>query len=220
MLFAKLTQLEVKVPLFKQEKWKLSRINEAVLVDLRDKKDTLSLQELRDLAEKGNMYFTCEWDLNTTISHLVLEEMTKECLERMDFQVDTISVQLGYGYTLSSIYSGLIKSWVNEELCQLPELLCDARPSWQDMFNQYVKNTHTGQVESDIVKSLMKIIVETRVEMIDLEEADLKQATSMLREYENVIVSRKEAYAIAAFIKKSQQGQLKQRKTFNYFKRC
>ncbi|HEY8910266.1 MAG TPA: pyridoxal-phosphate dependent enzyme [Desulfosporosinus sp.] len=226
MFFAKLTQLEVKVPLFKQEKWKLSRINEAVLVDLRDKKDTLSLQELRDLAEKGNMYFTCEWDLNTTISHLVLEEMTRECLERMEFKVDTITVQLGYGYTLSSIYSGLIKSWISEELYQLPQLLCDARPLWQDMFNQYVKNTHTVQLETDqsktrktalnlpdnhpgMVKNIMKILMETRVEMIDLEESDLKQATSMLREYENVIVSRKEAYAMATFIKKSQQGQLK-----------
>ena len=226
MFFAKLTQLEVKVPLFKHEKWKIARLNQAVLLDLRDKNDIFSSAELRDIAEKDNLYFTCECDLNTTISHLVLEEMTKECLERMNFQVDTITVQLGYGYTLSSIYSGLIKSWVNDELCQLPHLLCDARPSWQDNLNQYVKNTHTSQMESDqynirktalylpnkqadIVKNLMKMIVETRVEMIDLEEADLKQATSMLREHENVIVSRKEANAMAAFLKKLQQGLLK-----------
>jgi len=229
MLFAKLKQLKVKVPLFKQEKWKIARLKEAILLDLRDSRDTFSRPQLRDLAEKNNMYFTCEWDLNTAISHLVLEDMTKECLERMNFQVDTITVQLGYGYTLSSIYSCLIKSWVNEELSQLPQLLCDARPSWQDMFNKYVKKTHIGLMESDqintnntnntglylpykhtdIVETIMKIIMATRVEMIDIEEADLKQATSMLREYENVIVSRKEAYAMAVFIKKAQQGLLK-----------
>ena len=227
MLFAKLNQLEVKVPLFKQEKWKIARLNEAVLLDLRDKKNTFSRPQLRDIAEKNNMYFTCEWDLNTTISHLVLEDMTKECLERMNFQVDTITVQLGYGYTLSSIYSGLIKSWINEELCQLPQLLCDARSSWRNMLNQYIKKSNVGQIEgdqnntkntalyclpdkhTDIVETILKIIMETRVEMIDIEEADLKQAASMLREYEGVIVSRKEAYAMAAFIKKAQQGLLK-----------
>lgn len=208
MFFANLSHLEVKVPLFKQERWKVARLNNTVLLDLRDNKDTYSRLELRDISEKNNMYFACEWDLNNTISHLVLEEMTKECLERMDFQADTISVQLGYGYTLSSIYSGLIKSWVKEELSQLPQLLCDARPSWLDIFNQLGKNAHTGQMP-DIEKNLMKIITETRVDMIDLEEADLKQAISMLREYENVIISRKEAYSMAAFIKKSQQGLLK-----------
>ncbi len=209
MLFAKLKQLEVKVPLFKQEKWKIARLNEAILLDLRDKNNTFSRPKLRALAEKNNMYFTCEWDLNTTISHLVLEDMTKECFERMDFQVDTITTQLGYGYTLSSIYIGLTKSWLNDELCQLPHLLCDARPSWRDMLSQYVNKTHMGQMERDIVETLMKIIMETRVEMIDIEEVDLKQAANMLRDYENVIVSRKEACAMAAFIKKTQQGLLK-----------
>jgi len=227
MLFAKLKQLEVKVPLFKQEKWKIACFNEAILLDLRDKKDTRSQPQLKDIAEKSNMYFTCEWDINTTISHLVLEDMTKECLERMNFQVDTITVQLGYGYTLSSIYSSLIKSWVHEEMCQLPQLLCGARPSWQDMLNKYVKKTHNiGPMESeqnstkktvlylpdkvtDIVENIIKIIIETRVEMIDVEETDLKQAANMLREYENVIVSREEANAMAVFIKKAQQGVLK-----------
>jgi len=208
MFFAKLSQLEVKVPLFKHEKWKIARLDEVVLLDLRDKKDTSSRLELRGIAEKNNMYFACEWDLNTTISHLVLEEMTKECLERMDFQVDTITVQLGYGYTLSSVYSGLIKSWVNEQLIQLPQLVCDAKSSWRDMLNQSSKNSPTGQT-ADIEKNLMKIIMKTRVDMIDLDETDLKQAANMLREYENVIVSRKEAYAMAAFMKKSQQGLLK-----------
>jgi len=223
MLFAKLKQIEVKVPLFKQEKWKIASLNEAVLLDGRDKKGAFSRMQLRDIAKKNNMYFTCEWDINTTISHLVLEDMTKECLERMNFQVDTITVQLGYGYTLSSIYSGLIKSWVNEELNQLPQLLCGTRPAWQDLLNQYVKKTEIELMESDqnnpkktalylpdkhtdIVETITKMIIEKRVEMIDIEDADLNQATSMLRDYENVIVSRKEAYAMAAFIKKAQQG--------------
>jgi len=207
MFFAKLSQLQVKVPLFKQEKWKTARLGKDVLLDLRDNKDPSSRPELRDLAEKNHMYFACEWELNTTITHFVLEEMAKECLERMDFKVDTISVQLGYGYALSSIYRCLIKSWVNEELSLLPQLLCDARPC-QDMLNQSGKYMHSDQM-ADLEKNLMKIIIETRVDMIELEEADLKQAVSMLREYENVIVSRKEAYAMAAFIKKSQQGLLK-----------
>ena len=136
MLFAKLKELEVKVPLFKQEKWKISRLDKDILLDLRDKKDSVSHPQLRNIAEQSNMYLTCEWDLNTIISHLILEDMTKECLERMNFKVDTITTKLGFGYTLSSIYSGLIKSWVHEELSELPQLLCGASPSWQENINQ------------------------------------------------------------------------------------
>ncbi|GCD12484.1 pyridoxal-phosphate dependent enzyme [Clostridium tagluense] len=224
MLFAKLKELEVKVPLFKNEKWKISRLDKDVLLDLRDKKDNFSRPQLRNIAEQSNMYLTCEWDLNTIISHLIFEDMTKECLERMDFKVDTITTKLGFGYTLSSIYSGLIKSWVHEELSEIPQLLCGASTSWQEDLNQYVRKMNIRQIETnntkktvlyspgrdtDIVESINKIIVETGVEMFDIEEEDLRQAVTMLRETEGVIISRKEAYAMAAVIKKAQQGLLK-----------
>ena len=225
MLFAKLEELEVKVPLFKQEKWKMSKLDKSILFDLRDKKDTFTRLQLRDIAEKNNMYLMCEWNLNNIISHLVLEDMMKECLERLDFKVDTITMQLGYGYTLSSVYSGLIKSWVDEELSEMPELLCGSIPSWQEVLDQYAKKMNIGQGESnqnntektdlhlsekysDIVSTIMKIIIETKAEMIGIEEDELRQAATMLRELEGVIVSRKEAYAMAAFIKKTKQGLL------------
>jgi len=226
MLFAKLKELEVKVPLFKNEKWKIARLDKEILLDLRDKKDTISRPQLRNIAEQSNMYLTCEWDLNTIVSHLILEDMTKECLERMNFQVDTITTKLGFGYTLSSIYSGLIKSWVHEELSDIPQLICGANLLWKENLNQYARKMHINEMESnddnskkttllspdrntDMVESIMKIILETGAEMIDIEEEDLKKAATMLRETEGVIVSRKEAYAMAAFIKKAKQGQLK-----------
>ena len=226
MLFAQLQQLEVKVPLFKQEKWKIFRLNEELLLDLRDKKGTFSRSQLRDIAEQNNMYLTCEWDINSIISHLVLEDMTRECIESMNFQVDTITVQLGYGYTLSSIYSGLIKSWVDKELVLLPELFCGANPSWQDTINKHVKKNEIDEMDTDqintneaaldlndrhtdIVENIMKTIMETRVEMVGIEEEDIKKATNILREHENIMVSKKEAYAMAAFLKKAQQGLLK-----------
>jgi threonine synthase len=230
MLFAKLEELDVKVPLFKQEKWKISRLDKSTLFDLRDKKDTFTRLQLRDIAEKNNMYLMCEWNLNNIISHLVLEDMMKECLERMDFKVDTITLQLGYGYTLSSVYSGLIKSWVEEELSDMPKLLCGSSPSWQQVIDQYDKKLNIGKAEnkqlesnennsvktdlqlsekhSDIVGTIMKIIMETRVEIIGIEEDELKQAVTMLKELEGVMISRKEAYAMAAFIKKTKQGLL------------
>jgi len=225
ILFAKLNELQVKVPLFKQEKWKISRLDKTIVLDLRDKKDTFTRSGLKDIAKKNNMYLMCEWNLNNIISHLVLEDMTKECIERMDFKVDTITVQLGLGYTLSSVYSGLIKSWVHEELSELPQLICGSKPAWQDLLDQYTKKMHINQVESnqsgnektdfsipgrhtEMVESIMKIIRETRVEMIGIEEEDLKKAATMLRELEGVIVSRKESYAMAALIKKVEQGEL------------
>ncbi len=229
MLFAKLKEIEVKVPLFKNEKWKIARLDKDILLDLRDKKVIISRPELRNIAQQSNMYLTCEWDLNTIVSHLILEDMTKECLEHMDFQVDTITTKLGFGYTLSSIYSGLIKSWVHEELSDIPQLICGASPLWQEKLNQYARKMHISEMENnedsskkttllspdrhtDMVESIMKIILETGAEMIDIEEEDLKQAVTMLRETEGVIVSRKEAYAMAAFIKKAHQGQLKRGK--------
>jgi len=192
MFFANLKQLEVKVPVLKKGKWKIAHLDETTLMDLQDSKDTFSRSQLKDIAKESNMYLTCEWDINSTISHLVLEDMTKECLKRMNYKVDTITLQLGYGYTLSSIYSGLMKSWIKEELSQLPQLLCDSNLSCHDMLSQYAK----------------KIIMETHVKMIDVDDVDLENATSMLREYENVIISKKEAYAMAVLIKKAKNGLL------------
>ncbi|MBU3072149.1 pyridoxal-phosphate dependent enzyme [Clostridium estertheticum] len=224
-LFAKLNELEIKVPLFKQEKWKISRIDKSILFDMRDKKDTITRSNLREIAEKNNMYLMCEWNLNNIISHLVLEDMTRECLERMDFKADTITIQLGLGYTLSSVYSGLIKSWVHEELCKLPELICGSNPSWKDSMDEYVRKMQIGGIKSKekdtakphlymeddytgIVATVEKIIMDTRAEMIEIEEIDLKNAANMLRDVEGVMVSRKESYAMAAFIKKANQGKL------------
>jgi len=62
---------------------------------------------------------------------------------------------------------------------------------------------------TEMVEVIMKIIRETSAEMISIEEDDLKHAATMLRELEGVIVSKKEAYAMAAFIKRAQQGSLK-----------
>ncbi|MBU3099074.1 MULTISPECIES: pyridoxal-phosphate dependent enzyme [Clostridium] len=225
MLFAKLNEIEIKVPLFKQEKWKISKIDKSILFDMRDKKDTITRSNLRDIAEKNNMYLMCEWNLNNIISHLVLEDMTRECLERMDFKVDTITIQLGLGYTLSSVYSGLIKSWVHEELGKLPELICGSNPSWKDSLDEYVRKMQIGGIKSKekdtakpnlymeddytgIVATVDKIIMDTRAEMIEIEEIDLKNAANMLRDLEGVMVSRKESYAIAAFIKNVNQGKL------------
>jgi len=226
MLFAKLNELEIKVPLFKQEKWKISRIDKSILYDMRDKKDTITRSNLKEIAEKNNMYLMCEWNLNNIISHLVLEDMARECLERMDFKVDTITIQLGLGYTLSSVYSGLIKSWVHEELGMLPELICGSNPSWKDSLDEYVRKMQIGGIKSKdkdsekpnlymeddhtgIVATVEKIIMDTRAEMIGIEEIDLKNAANMLRELEGVMVSRKESYAMAAFIKNAEQGKLK-----------
>ncbi|MBU3158716.1 pyridoxal-phosphate dependent enzyme [Clostridium frigoris] len=225
MLFAKLNEIEIKVPLFKQEKWKISRIDKSILFDMRDKKDTITRSHLREIAEKNNMYLMCEWNLNNIISHLVLEDMTRECLERMDFKADTITIQLGLGYTLSSVYSGLIKSWVHEELSKLPELICGSSPSWKESLDEYVSkmqisgiknkdkdsekpNLYTEDDYTGIVATVEKIIIDTRAEMIGIEEIDLKNAANMLRELEGVMVSRKESYAMAAFIKNAKQGKI------------
>lgn len=111
-------------------------------------------------------------------------------------------------------------------MTELPKLLCGTRPSWEEVLDQYARKMHIGQREiegnntkqtdldlpdrhTDIVKTIEKIILETRVEMIDVEEDDLKQATTMLRELEGVIVSKKEAFAIAAFIKNTKLGLIK-----------
>ncbi|MBW9151625.1 pyridoxal-phosphate dependent enzyme [Clostridium estertheticum] len=224
-LFAKLNELEIKVPLFKQEKWKISRIDKSILFDMRDKKDTITRSNLREIAEKNKMYLMCEWNLNNIISHLVLEDMTRECLERMDFKVDTITLQLGLGYTLSSVYSGLIKSWVHDELGKLPELICGSNPSWKHSMDEYVRKMQIGGIKSKekdnlkpnlymeddytgIVATVEKIIMDTRAQMIEIEEIDLRNAANMLRDLEGVMVSRKESYAIAAFIKNVNQGKL------------
>lgn len=192
IFFARLKQLEVKVPVFKQGKWEIVHLDKAILMDFQDKDYKLLDTQLRDIAKKNNMYLTCEWDINSTISHLVLEDMIQECLEKMIYKVDTITLQLGYGYTLSSIYSALMKSFIRDDLSQLPELLCA-----------------TKRISLDIAEKVKKVIIQTHAQIIDVKESDLIQAANMLLKYEDIIISRKESYAMAAFIKKAKQGLLK-----------
>lgn len=225
--YADLNNLSVRVPLFKKEQWKRSRLEGEILIDLREEKMENVTIYLRELAEKKGMYLISESDSNTIISKIALEEVAKECLERLSYDVDTVFIQLGYGYTLSGIYGTLLRSWVEEKMEGIPKLYCGTIQKGNSILDHYEKSMKINEGGIDAFKQetsslymarnnpeaigmIMKAVIETEGEIVGIRKEELQQAVTLMRKLENIKLSKNEAYSIAAFIKRAKEGKLQE----------
>lgn len=223
--FAELEGLTIKVPLFKNEKWKTTRLDKHMLIDVRKEKFENPRIFLRELAEREKLYLIYEGDSNTIISRLALQEVAEECIGRLDYKISTIFTQMGYGYTLSSIYSELLRSWVDDDLKVLPQLFCGALSRGEVALEYYNRKMQINEArmkafnddsstfqltkhDSDLLEIALKAVMETSGELVAVEDSELKDAVTTLRKAENIKLSRREAYPMAAFLKKAADGDL------------
>lgn len=225
LFFAELEELEIAIPLFKNEKWKNSKFKDYSLLDFRNTKDIHPRVLLIEYAQTNHLYLIDEGSSNTIISNLALQEVTFECLNKLSFKVNTIFTQLGYGYTLASIYGAILKSWVDENLEKLPQLFYGTFSDGNNILEYYKKNMSISnkeldsfertespltlsQYDKDLLEVCFKAVLETEGEMVYINEDELKSSVKLLKKYENILISNNEAYPIASFIKKATSGEL------------
>lgn len=222
MFFSDLEDIKVSIPIYKHEKWKTSRFPSASLIDFKAKTGLRSLSQLRKYATTNKLYFICEWDYNPIVSDLILEQMTHECLERMNYNVDTITTQIDFGITVSSVYRSLAKNWINNLLTQFPKLYVGTKQDMIDkMTTQIMGDGDYSFTQADhsfnrsvlqlrdndeIYDPITKIISYTGADVVAVDEESLKKSVSMLYKIENVIVSKKAAYPMSAFMDKCEKG--------------
>jgi threonine synthase len=230
MYFAQDAGVNVHVPLFKNQKWKSVWFEKANILDFRKDISVHPRVLLNEFAKHNNFYYIDQGSANTIISDLTLQKLTFECLKKLSYQVTTIFTQLGYGYTLASIYSAVLKSWVDDNIERLPQIFYGADPKVKDIIESYEKNLaiHPSELrhlksrkneivsnfsfseyDKDLLEICFKAIMETEGEMVSVKEDELKEAVKLIKKIENITVSKEEAYPIAAFIRNAKAGRLK-----------
>jgi len=215
--YADIAGLKLKIPLFRNERWKKTKLKECSFIDLRNEKIASKIDFLSSVSNEYNSYLAVEGQTNVHISQMALEHLSDEITSKMKFDVNTIFTQLGYGYTLTSIYNTLLKKWMSGNIEAFPNIYCGTWENGNQIYNHYVEtnrvktfmlkiieaDSHGNEVYQDkaLLEESMRAVIETNGDIVSISEMELKNAAKLLNRLEHVKVSQKEAYAMAAFIK-------------------
>lgn len=226
--FAELHDMKVAIPMFKNERWKKAKFQEKYLMDCRYVKEPNSIELMNELGGETGGFIAAEGLSNTHISQMVLENLISEVLRKMDFKLDTVTIQLGYGYTMTSLYNTFLKNWMNNKLSQFPTVYCGTWEENNRVYKKYLKTNTTQflfedfeelstehlpresfQMDEKLITDTLEAVSETNGIVTSINEEELKNASKLLKKSETISIDYKESYALAAFIKQVQKGNIK-----------
>lgn len=208
LYFAGIENIEVRIPLFKNERWKSTKFGNENLMDFRNLKHVSQQELLIQEAKDNDAYLAIEGFTNTHISQMVLEKLTDEIVEKLNYKVDDIWNQLGYAYTLTGSYNTLLKKWIDGGIEIFPTL-------YYGMWGQGVlKKTSGGNVFMDeaLVAETLQAATETNGEIVCVSEEELVAAEKLLKKLEHIKMSKNEAYSFAAFYQLAKEKKIKKGK--------
>jgi threonine synthase len=217
--------MPIVIPVFKNESWKKNKFDERHLLDFRYLKNPSPIDLIREISEENHGFIAAEGYSNTHISQMVLENLISEVLEKVKYKLDTTSIQLGYGYTMTSLYNTFLKNWMTDNLTEFPTVYCG---TWEDnntVYKKYIAShteeylpddfdtlntdhipTESFQMDEKLITDTLEAVSETNGIVIPINEIELKSASKLLRKTEAISTDYKEAYALAAFIKQVESG--------------
>lgn len=223
--FAEKHDLNVKIPIFKNEKWKTSYSQDLLIDFTRSKADNKYLL-IGDFCEKNNYYNASNGYRNQHLSIISLQKIGEEISDRLGDDIDTVFTQLGYGYTVSGLYNGFLDKWVEGDINRYPNIFSCTIPKGNAIFeefkktrevsdlneykisiNKYTRHLFTG--EGALLEETLKAIHDTDGDIISVDEALLKQSVQVLKNHESIVLSTEEAYSFAGFYKMVKEGRLK-----------
>ena len=223
--YADLESVEILIPIFKNERWKSAKYPKDMLIDLKTIKANERNDVLMQVAHEKKAYLAAEGYTNTHISQMVLEQLTQEIVSKLSNNLDSIYTQLGYGYTLTSIYNVLLKKWMNNDLDNFPKVFSGTWEKGNTIFNEYVKLHHLKDspistdenvesiqhqmlMDKKLLEESLRAVSETAGDIISVSKDDLKKAVKLLKKTEHIQMSETEAYALASFIKRAKEGKI------------
>lgn len=138
---------------------------------------------------------------------MTLEEITEEIIGRLK-QIDTIYTQSSFGYTLNSMYNVFLKDWVHNEN-RFPKIYCGIHQENQLIENtQFNDSTTYIQSNKELLEISKKAIEESYGSVIIISDEELKYAKNLLRNSEQIYMSKENAYPMAAFLKQVKEQDL------------
>lgn len=184
--FANLYSIEVYTPTSEDKSLKnLKNVNINIVKikspKFNDIQDETNFYE--EYARNQEMIFLSEWKEKLFIESLAIQQMMEESLNKLK-GITNVWIKATNGFTLKCIYHELIRNWVKGNVetypkfhCGIKELITSNKDNSEDIFMQ------TNATKYEITK----------------EEA--VEATKLIKKLENITISSKEAYSLAALIK-------------------
>ena len=227
--FCENNDLIVKIPLFKNEKWKENTFSKELFIDFRADKISNKHDLVAKYCKDHNFYNASDAHANRHLSIISLQKIGEEIAEKLGDDISTVFTQLSYGYTVSSLYNGFVNKWVDGDINKYPQIFSCTIPKGNAIFNDYKKNMEMSDLENYDVKinkytrnlftgegvlleDTLKAIRDTEGKIISVDEALLKESVQVLKKQESILLSTEEGYAFAGFYKLAKEGKIKKGK--------
>jgi threonine synthase len=220
-------ELTIKIPLFKNEKWKENSFkNNELFIDFRTNKINNKHEPIDNYCKNNNFYNASYQYANRHLSSISLQKIGEEIAEKLGDDINTVFTQLSYGYTVSSLYNGFVNKWVDGDINRYPQIFSCTIPKGNAIFNDYKKNMEMGDLEDYNIKvnkytrnlftgegvlleDTLRAIRDTEGKIISVDEALLKESVQVLKKQESILLSTEEGYAFAGFYKLAKEGKIK-----------
>jgi threonine synthase len=225
--FCETNELSVKIPLFKNEKWKENSFkNNELFIDFRTDKINNKHELLDNYCKNNNFYNASYQYANRHLSIISLQKIGEEIADKLGDDINTVFTQLSYGYTVSSLYNGFVNKWVDGDINKYPQIFSCTIPKGNAIFNDYKKNMEMSDLEDYNIKvnkytrnlftgegvlleDTLRAIRDTEGKIISVDEALLKESVQVLKKQESILLSTEEGYSFAGFYKLAKEGKLK-----------
>jgi len=175
---------------------------------------------------KENGYYNANLGIeNNVLNMTALSSISEELAQQVKKPIDSVFIQMSYGVSISGIYMGFRKLWMNDEISKMPSLysctveqgniiydkykessgaLSEYKPIKRTKYNKYVRIA-----ESKMMENALDAVIDTNGKIIGVEEDELISYVKYFKSLENIKLSIENAYALAGFIKKAKNGELK-----------
>lgn len=128
LMFAQAENMEVKIPLFKNERWKHKPFSWDVFIDFRHSKHIRCDADLHQYARENGFYLALEGRTHHTISHVILGDIAHEIIDKSIGPIDRIYLGGTYGHTMKSTYEVFLKHTLSHEIEQIPQIVTATNP--------------------------------------------------------------------------------------------
>ena len=224
--FSENFDLEVKISLFKNEKWKEILFKNKLFIDFRHDDKNNKYDLIAKYCRDNNFYNASDLYANKHLSIISLQKIGEEIAEKLGDDISTVFTQLSNGYTESAIYNGFVNKWVEGKINKYPQIFSCTIPKGNAIYNDYKKNMELIDLDNYDVKvnkytrnlftgdglmleDTLKAIHDTDGKIIPVDEQLLKESIHFLKKQENIILSTQEGYAFAGFYKLAKEGKIK-----------